>query len=171
MVVLLLTSACSSSDDDDQPLTIRTTAEEMIAGPVADQAGLGPLTAACPDVAVAVGTAFDCTATTEDQRTVAIGGVINDQGRVELITRNVITSGALPSFERAAAQALNDTVGSRLADDAVDCGEQTVVFGQEQVMVCALLDPHTQKTFDITLTIADIEARQFSLVVADEPRP
>lgn len=152
-------------------LTIRQTSENLIRADVSTKAGLGDLTPVCPDVSdVAVGTAFDCTATTGDQRIISISAVINEEGRVALATNNMITAAALPSFERAAVDALNATVGSQLVQDAIDCGDVPVVFGQDKVMVCALLDPHTEKIFDVSLTITDIEARQFSLVVADQPR-
>lgn len=170
LVLALFVAACTSGDEEEQLLTIRGEAEQMIAGPVAEQAGLGELAGVCPEVAPAVGTTFECSATTADQRIVGLQGVINDQGLVELNTDNVITGPALPSFERAAVAALNNTVGSRLTDDAIDCGADSVVFGQDMVMICALLDPHTGGTYDVTLTVTDIEARQFSLVVADDPR-
>lgn len=170
-VLLLVTTGCSSGPEEPPVLTIRQTTEKMIKNDVAGVAGLGDLVPVCPEVAGAVvGTAYECTATTEDQRLISLAAVIDDQGRVQLNTTNLITAAALPSFERAAVDALNTTVGSRLETDAIDCGDTPVVFGQDKVMVCALLDPHTEKVFDVSLTITDIEARQFSLVVADEPR-
>ncbi len=173
MAVLAIASACRSSPDDDV-VTVRQTTEDMIREEVATQAGLGDLSPVCPEIDLAVsgvGTTWDCSATTADQRVITLAAVINDQGRIELATRNMIAAAALPSFERAAVQALNDTVGSRLEEGAIDCGEVSVVFGPEQVMICALFDPHTEETYDVTLDITDIETRQFSLVVADRPRP
>lgn len=170
-MLALAIAGCSSEPEEEPILSIRQTTEDMIRVDVAVAAGLGDLSPVCPDVApAAVGTAYECTATTEDQRIISLAAVIDELGRVQLNTTNMITAAALPSFERAAVDALNDTVGSRLASDAIDCGEVPVVFGQDQVMVCALLDPHTEKVFDVSLTITDIEARQFSLVVADQPR-
>ncbi len=170
-MLALVAAGCRSSPEEEPVLTIRQTTEAMIRTDVAGSAGLGDLTPVCPDVTeAAVGTAYECTAATEDQRIVALSAVIDDTGRVQLATTNLITAAALPSFERAAVDALNTTVGSNLDSDAIDCGDSSVVFGQDQVMVCALLDPQTQKVFDVSLSITDIEARQFSLVVADEPR-
>ncbi len=169
---MLFVLAGCSSDPEEQPVqSIRQISEQMIVGDVAANAGIGELAAVCPDVpAAAVGTAFDCTATSEDGRIITLAAVIDDTGRVRLNTTNVITAAALPSFERAAVEALNTTVGSRLENEAIDCGAEAVVIGQDNVLVCALLDPHTEKVFDVSLTITDIESRQFSLVVADNPR-
>lgn len=171
VMAALALAGCRSAPEEETPLTIRQTAEDLIRTDVAPLAGLGDLTPVCPDVTEAtVGTAFECTATTEDQRIITVAASIDQLGRVALATNNMITAAALPSFERAAVDALNATVGSQLSPDAIDCGDAPVVFGQDQVMVCALLDPHTEKVFDVSLTITDIEARQFSLVVADTPR-
>jgi hypothetical protein len=168
----LVAAACQSSADEPAVLTIRQTAEEMIRTEVAAQAGLGELVPQCPDVVgAAVGTLFDCTATTDQQRVVGVAGVIEETGHLRLTTTNLITAAALPSFERAAVTALTDAVpGTRLEDDAIDCGDVPVLIGVDNMMTCVLLDPHTQNYFDVMMTIANIEARQFSLVVAQEPR-
>lgn len=167
----LVFTGCRSEPEEEPVLTIRQTTEDMIRSDVAGAAGLGDLVPVCPDVVEAtVGTAYECTATTDDQRIVAVAAAIDDLGRVRVNTTNLITAAALPSFERAAVEALNTTVGSRLENDDIDCGDAPVLFGQDRVMVCALRDPHTESVFDVSLTITDIEARQFSLVVADEPR-
>ncbi len=174
-VAVLALTACSSDPEEQADPTVRQVAEDLVRNQVAETAGLGDLSPACPDVVdPLVGTAWQCTATTGDQRVVAVDAVIDNTGRVKLTTTNVITAGALPSFERAAVAALNNTVGSRLTDDAIDCGDQSILLGTdpaaERVMVCALLDPHNELTYDVNLSITDIETRQFSLVVADQPR-
>jgi len=172
-MALLVVAGCRSAPDEEAELTIRQTSEQLIRDEVASMAGLGDLNPVCPDIerfGAQTGLAWDCTATTADQRVIGLRAVINDLGQVEVTTTNLIAAGALPSFERAAVKALNDTVGSRLEEDAVDCGDAPVVFAQTQVMVCALFDPHTEETYDISLDIQDIETRQFTLVVADQPR-
>jgi hypothetical protein len=170
-----LVAGCRSEPEQQVDQSIRQVTEDLISTEVAAQAGLGDLTPTCPDIdAAVVGTAWQCSATTENQQVVAVDAVIDDAGRVKLNTTNLITAAALPSFERAAVVALNTSVGSQLTDDAVDCGEQPVLFPSEPAverqLVCALLDPHNQLTYDVTLTIGDIETRQFGLVVADLPR-
>lgn len=171
-VAALTAAGCTGRSDDATP-TIRQTAEELIRTTVGSESGLGELSPVCPEVpAPVVGSTWQCSATTADQRTVTLDGVINQDGRVELATSNVIAAAALPSFERAAVKALNETVGSRLSDDDIDCGEAPVLFaGPERIMVCALFDPHTEETYDVSLTVTNIEDRQFNLVVADTPRP
>lgn len=176
LALLLVVAGCRSAPDDEGPLTVRQTSENLIIEQLSSVAGLGDVGAQCPDlIDVTVGATWDCVATTEDQRTVALTAVVNEQGVIDLATTNVITGAAMPSFERAAVAALNTTVQTSLPEDAVDCGETTVVFPVDaaaaRTMVCALFDPVTERIFDVTLTIDDIEQRQFSLVVANEPRP
>lgn len=173
----LLVVGCRSAPEEEAEPTIRMSTEALIEAQVTGPAGLGELTTACPEIDPAtagIGTTFQCTATTEDEQVLALTATIDDQGRVQVATTNVIVGPALPSFERAAVDALNEAVQSSLEYSAIDCGEQTVVLsaGQngERWMVCALFDPLTEATFDVTLSITDIEARQFSLVVADQPR-
>jgi hypothetical protein len=87
-----------------------------------------------------------------------------------LTTTNVITGDALPTFEEAAVNALNATIDVTLAPEAIDCGDTSVVLADDRMMICALTDPSTQQVFDVSLTIDNVEDRQFSLVVADRPR-
>lgn len=171
--VLTVASGCSRGPDEEPAPTARQMAEDLIREDVAAQAGLGDLSPVCPEVTtLAVGATWQCTAATADQRILNVDAVINQNGQIELATTNMIAAAALPSFERAAAEALNNTVGSRLTEDSIDCGDVPVVFGSDQrLLICALLDPDTRETYDVTLTITDIEARQFTLVVAAEPRP
>ena len=170
-LVALVAFGCTRGPDEEAVPTVRQLAEELIRTDVAARAAVGDLNPTCPEVPVAAaGAAWQCTAVTADQRVVQVDGVVNDLGQVELATSNLITGPALPSFERAAVLALNSEVGSRLEDDDIDCGETSIVFTAEPVMVCALFDPDTRQTYDVSLTISDIEARQFTLRVADAPR-
>lgn len=174
----LIAAGCSSAPETEEALpTIRIATEALIEAEVTGPAGLGELKPACPEIdgtTAGIGTAFQCTATSETQQVVALSAVIDEEGKVQVATTNLITGPALPSFERAAVDALNTTVQSNLDYSAIDCGNTTVIFDVDQaverMMVCALFDPLTEATYDVTLTITDIEARQFSLVVADQPR-
>jgi hypothetical protein len=116
------------------------------------------------------GDVFPCTAATETQWIVNVDAAILAGGQLELTTTNVITADALSSFELAAVNALNAKPEISLGQDAIDCGESSVVLADDRMMICALTDPTTLQVFDISLTIDDIETRQFGLVVADRPR-
>ena len=172
LAAAILLGACTAEPEVDTSAEPKAVAEAMIAGDLATELGLGPLVGLCNDPGpVAVGTMFACTATTEPGDVVQISGVVNPEGRIELTTTNVVSAPALPSFEREAAAALNNSVGSNFTAESVDCGVASVVLQADFVLPCALMMPASGDVFDLTLTITDLDARRFSLVVADEPRP
>jgi hypothetical protein len=172
VVVVFGLSGCRSSADDQVTPTPRQVSESLIRSTVSDQLDLGPLAPSCPEVQpVGVGATWECTATTEDQRLVALNGQVDGEGRVRVVTTNVISAAALPGFERVAAETLNADFGSSLTVDDIDCGDRSVVFGEDRSMVCGLFDPDTQQIYDATLTVFDIETRRFEIAVAAEPRP
>lgn len=176
MASVFLLVGCSGGDGDESAAASSTTpfsvAETMIDGELADDIGLGPLTSSCDDPGLlAVGVTFGCVATTETGVAIGVQGLVNDEGRIQLTTTNLITAQALASYERDAAAALNDTVGSNFTAESVDCGSTPIVLPPELVMGCALVMPSSGEVYDLMLTVTDLDQRHFSLVVGDEPRP
>lgn len=172
VVIALVAAGCSSAPQVDTSVDPKTLAEEMIAGDLATSVGLGPLLGVCNDPGpLAVGTSFGCTATTEPGQVIEVAGVVNPEGRIQLTTTNLVSAAALPSFERNAAAALNNSVGSNFTAESVDCGNSALVLPPDFVMPCALKMPASGEVYDLTLTITDLDGRRFSLVVGDQPRP
>lgn len=173
IVGALLLASCSSEPDlpelGDGP---RSLAEEMIVGDFATTVGLGPLTASCNDPGpLAVGTTFACTATTDPGEIIQIQGLVNTDGHLALVSTNLLSAAALPSFEREVAASLNSSVGSNFTAGSVDCGGTSIVLPADFVLGCALVMPAGGEVFDVTLTITDLDGRRFSLVVGDQARP
>ncbi len=175
LAVVAVLSGCLDSGgagDDAVVLTPGQATEQLIVGPLAEQVGLGPLTASCPDMTGAkAGDVFPCTAATGTDRLLNVDAAILPSGQVELSTTNVILGSALPSFEQSAVDAINKVrPDANLATGAVECGDTSVVLPDDRMMICRLTDPRTAQVFDVSLTVEDIEGRQFSLVVASQPR-
>ncbi len=170
----MLSGCIGSATDPEGPAVLSPTqaAEQLIVGTLAEQVGLGPLTANCPDMAAATGgDVFPCTAATESERLVLVDATILPTGQVELSTTNVILGSALDSFEQSAIDAINKVrPDANLGPGAVECGDTSIVLSDDRMMICALTDPTTDQVFDVSLTIDDIEGRQFRLAVADRPR-
>lgn len=170
----VLTGCLDSGGDAESGIVLTPTqaAEQLIAGPLAEQVGLGPLSPSCPDMtAAAGGDVFPCTAATETDRLVNVDAAILSTGQVELSTTNVILGSALPSFEQSAVDAINKVrPDANLESGAVECGDTSVVLPDDRMMICELTDPRTEQIFEVSLTVDDIEGRQFSLVVADRPK-
>jgi hypothetical protein len=143
----------------------------MIEGELATSIGLGPLVSSCNDpAALALDSVFDCTATTETGEVIQLHGSVTPEGKLALVTTNLVSASALPGFEREVAAMLNDSVGSNFTAESVDCGSTAVVLPPDFVMGCALVMPASGEVFDVTLTITDLDGRAFSLVVSDQPR-
>lgn len=173
IALALVAAGCSGGGDTDPEAAPaeRSLAERMITDDLATDVGLGPLAPSCNDPGVyAADTAFTCTALTGPGDVINVHGSVNGDGHLNLATTNVIRAAALASFELEVAALLNNTVGSNLTADAVDCGSTAIVLAADLEMTCALVMPASGQIFDVTLTITDLEGRKFALRVADEPR-
>ncbi len=178
LAMAFVVAACTSDDEGDNasgaqsaPASPRAATEQLISGQMADVIGLGPLAVTCPDMSEATsGEVFQCSAMTEQQTTINVAAEIMPTGQVDMSTTNVITAEAVESFEQAAVDALNTTLAEPLAYDAMECGSASIVLNSDNTTVCGLFDPATEATFDVTLTVSDLENRKFSLAVADLPR-
>ncbi len=178
LALAVVFAGCTSDGDGDDgsaaenpPASPRAATEQLISGPMADVIGLGPLSVTCPDMSEArSGDVFECSALTEQQSSINVAAEIMPSGQVDMSTTNVITAEAVESFERAAVDALNTTLAEPLAYDAMDCGTASIVLNPDMTAVCGLFDSATEAIFDVTLSVSDVENRQFSLAVADLPR-
>lgn len=170
-------TACSAGSPAPPATTngAQTKAETMIAGEMATAIGLGPLTPACSvPGALDIGVSFSCTAARTTQPPgdpIQITGTINPDGHLGLVTSNLISAAALPSFERQAASQLNESAGANFTAESVDCGNNAVVLGADKVLRCALIMPASGQVYDLDLAVTDLDGRHFALKVADAPRP
>jgi hypothetical protein len=168
----LLAAACSGSVEfsigGESP---DNAAEDLIEGDIAEQAGLGELTADCekpedPEV----GTFFDCTAETEDGQTILLTTEIDREDHIDVNSTNLITPQALPSFETAGTNALAEQFGVELPDGTIQCGDESVVLAADGTFVCSFEDPGNGDIYDITYEVTDIDAGDFNLAIAETPR-
>ncbi len=168
----LFAAACSGSVEfsigGESP---ETAAENLIEDEIADQAGLGELTAECDKPEdPKVGTFFDCTATTTDGQVIQLTTEIDREDHIDVNSTNLLTPEALPQFETAGTEALAQQFAVELPDTTIDCGDQSVVLTPEGNFVCAFNDPASGDVYDITFEITDLESGAFNLAVAEEPR-
>lgn len=161
-VLALAATACAGSPKD--------AAEEFIMGDLADQIGLGALTATCDDPGEAdVGDRFDCTATTSDGGVIEFVALMEDADTVDVSSTNLILARALPAVEEGAVTALEDAVGLTLGIENFDCGEATVIL-DDGTLTCTLTDPANGDLYDAIVTIEDMDTLALGVVVADAPR-
>ena len=173
VAAMLVLSACGGDEvavpTGDDP---KSVSERMIITDLTPNLGLGLLTPACQEPGpLTIGMHYECTATAATGKVVEIVGTVNDAGHLELATSNLITPRALLSYERDAAAALNNSVGSNFTAESVDCGDGPIVFEAATTMNCALVMPASGQVFDLTFDVTDIDRRHFGLAVSDQPRP
>jgi len=150
---------------------VEKSAETAIEDQLADQLGLGALTARCNAPATEdVGTKFRCTAETPDGRVVEFMAVITESG-ASVETTNVLRAEKIPAFEAAVVRSVAEATKVDLADDAVDCGEETLLADESGEVVCAITDPDGV-VWDITIDISRLTAggKGFDWQIADRPR-
>lgn len=157
IVPVLVMSACSVSGEinigSESP---ENATEDVIEGELADQIGLGELTASCSKPSSEeVGSRFLCTADTEDGRTVELQAVIEDDGPY-VETTNVVLAENLAPIVAAVVGEIESQAGVDLADDALDCGSESLIVDSANQFVCQLTDP-IGDVFDTTITFNGLD--------------
>jgi hypothetical protein len=137
--------------------TVEDAATDLIEGELTDQIGLGPLTASCPEVEdPEVGTEFTCTAATPDGETIDFAGVVDREDHIDVSSVNVILGRAIPAYEAAGIDLVNEQSGSALDPSAMDCPEVSYVYGPGKTMDCTLTDVDGSR-YNATYTFTDTE--------------
>ena len=163
----------SCGGDDQLSFGDRTPAEvaiELIESEAMGQRlGLDQLAdATCVDPAEAlVGTTFPCSADSDGKQ---VDFVVTLDGDNELFAgpTNVVAALDVASLEGDAVRSLNASNGFDFPEDAIECGNRSVVLDESQVMPCVLTDPATGATFDVPITITNMDVLAFTVEVTGE---
>jgi hypothetical protein len=151
----VLAAACSASFSIGGQ-TVEDAAEELITGDMADEIGIGELTAECPAVDdPEIGTTFVCTATAEDGRVITIDGIVDREDHIDLKTKNLVIPDEIEDvvFETLQEQ-FPEVAFSR---DGVDCGDEALVVEGDSNQMSCLVEPDSAPAQTVTLTINDLE--------------
>ncbi len=157
LALMLGLAACSVSGEinigSDSP---ENATEDLIEGDLAEQIGLGELTASCSKpLSSDVGATFLCTSATEDGRTIEWQAVIEETGPYVETTNVVLAENLAPIAATIIAQ-IEDQAGIDLADDALDCGSESLIVDSANQAVCQLTDP-VGDVFDTTVTFNGLD--------------
>jgi len=140
----------------------------VIEGELADLIGLGPVMATCDSPpSTDLGTTFDCTGEVAGQ-VATFTAVINGEDNVNVNTTNVILADQVQTFAVTAMRQLNESVGGSAPDEAMDCGDESIILPANNVFVCGL--GLGADIYDATINITDPSDGSFTVVVADSPR-
>lgn len=159
-------AACSASGTD-----YKAAAMKVIEGDISTQ-GVGKLKAACDDPAgkPKVGDVFTCTGTNEDGQVIDFTATIEDGGKVNVLSVNVLSDEDITNIEKVAVDALESSIGETLGVENLDCGVGPQIIETEGI-ICALTDPGNGDVYDSTVTISDLsDLSTLKIVVADAPR-
>jgi len=164
----LVATACSGSFEfsiGGQSAT--DAAVELIEGDaMAQRLLLDPLTAASCDEPVNddVGTVFMCTGQSTEGM-VAFDVTIEADDRIFAAPTNVVAATFVSEYAASAVKALNLENGFTLPEDAMDCGNESVVLDADQQMPCVLTDPADGVVYDAVLTVRDVDLGTFDVEI------
>ena len=113
-----------------------------------------------------VGTVFLCTADS-DGATVEFDVTLEADDRIFAAPTNVVDSRLLTDYERSAVQALNEQNDFTLADESMDCGDDSVVLDQDRQMWCSLTVEDIETVYDVALTVRDVDLGTFEVESGD----
>jgi len=132
-------------------------AELLIEGELADEAGLGPLTAECSGAEdVEEGGSFGCTGTTEDGQVIEFTAEVTDDGTGEVNSTNLATPASISLLAANAARVLSEQNDVDLPPDAVACDDSKgLVLAVGATLDCEVTDPQSGQPVDAVLTISD----------------
>lgn len=143
-------------------------AVQLIEGELADGMGLGPVAAQCDSPpSNEVGTTWNCEGTVDGQVATFVA-LIDREDNVSVNSTNVIPADQVSIVSDTAMRQLNESVGGSLPDEAMDCGDVTIILPASNEFICGL-DVGTD-VYDATITITDPSVGGFEVVVADTPR-
>lgn len=114
-----------------------------------------------------VGATFECTSDSDGQ-TINFEVRIEEDDRIFAGPTNVIGTAPLLRLETASVQALNRENDFSLPEDSMDCGDDAVILDSEMQMTCLLADPSTDVTYEVLVTVTDVNAGDFSVVIVGE---
>lgn len=157
LTLALVASACSVSGEVSIGTpTVENATEDFIEDSLAEQIGLGELTANCSKPTTEdVGTRFLCTAATEGGETIEFQAVVEADGSF-VETTNVVLAGSLPEISATLIDEVEELSGLELSDDALDCGTKSLVVDDQNQIVCELTDP-IGEVFETTITFKGLD--------------
>ncbi len=147
-------AGCSAS-----PSSYADAAEDLIEGGLADQAGLGRLTATCnTPLATARGEAFACQADTVDGKKIDFVATIVRNKKIDVSSTNLVTGSLMSRVEEAALQLLADQTGFELPFGALDCGRVSVLLDESGRLSCTMTSPDNGDRYDASVTIVELHS-------------
>lgn len=161
IVFVLLASACASTAEPFSVggLPVEAVAASQIEGSIADEFGL-PLVADCPVVdSPAVGSEFQCTASTSTGQIIDFVGLVAAPDRLDISSTNVVSATALNEVRAQLATDLSNSTGY---DVAVDCPANMITM-DAPVVACTASTPDQPDVSPIGITFTDARSGSYRI--------
>ena len=131
------------------------TGEGVIESELADQMGLGELSADCDEPENRnVGTEFACTATTEDGQVIRIVSQFDSEDEIFVYPTNVLSAADVPKAVEVAATVLSPEVGFDIDPASIECPDGPLVLAEGGVLDCTIENPTDGALFPLTITLS-----------------
>ncbi len=142
---------------------------------LADQIGLGDLTATCNEPeGLKEGETFTCSATTSDDQTIEFLGTMTSDSKFDIVTTNLLVASDIEAIRTEAANALSPEVGVTIQPDDITCPDGSVVLDDIGDFLCAITEASTGDVYDLTVSTGGLEpgvgVKNLSFQIADAPR-
>lgn len=150
MVSALFLAACGSS--------VKGGAEDLIEGKLETQIDLGKLTATCEDPPKkAKSETFECTATTEDGRTLRFLGTMKDKDSFEVVSTNLLTAADVDGLLPPIAQSISNEVGADVSPADITCPEGSIILDSDDNFSCEIVDSDTGQKYRLVIKTGGLE--------------
>lgn len=133
--------------------------ETLIETELADELGLGDLSASCDQPAGSeIGTEFRCTATTDDDRVVEFLGVFTGEDEIYVSSTNLLMQNEMSMLREQAAALLSPEVGVDIDPAWIECPSDDPLFlggDVDEGIVECIFDPQNGDRYPLTITLSD----------------
>ena len=133
--------------------------ETLIETELADQLGLGDLSASCDQPADSeIGTEFRCSATTDDDRIVEFLGVFTGDDEIYVSPTNLLTQNEIVTVREQSAAVLSPEVGVDIDPAWIECPSDDPLFlggDVDEGIVECIFDPQNGDRYPLTITLSD----------------
>lgn len=158
---MLLLAGCSGSFDffsSAGDAAFLEAGEELIEGQLAEDIGLGPLTATCTGNGLGAGDTFDCSASAGQLTPIRFTGTIDDDEESVVITStNLLLAAQVEEVEAFAAGLLQEQTTRTVSPEDFECADSSVIISSGEVLDCVVTDPSDGTVFEAPVTIESLE--------------
>gem|GEM_PF-3885222 len=171
MLLVSCTALATGTPEPTETLSVRQTAERLTSNDIANLIGQGALEPVCEELSNPVhGATFKCSAQASDNRVVFLSGKVEIDGRISLVTTNVVLASDLPEIEKVAVVYVNQRLQGNYPPNTLTCGESSIILNTQKVIACSFIEPGSGDIFDAEVRIDDLANKKVTVRIAGQPR-